>query len=283
MKKNTTTRSWLKVFSQSYNIITLDRQTLKEKFIFSFKGYQLFGILIYLLLLVSFLFFFLIAFGPLAKLLPETQFTQKKDLIELVVMVDSLEKSLVLKTNYINILRQSLHGNHPDSSHKFNSVVSTIKNISAKKSKEDSVLRQLVESEDFYNIPINTSVVLEDLVFFQPINGIVTTEFNLNEKHFGIDVVSVKDQSVKSCLDGIVLFSGWSTEYGHVIIIQHSDNIVSLYMHNSTVTKQSNESVLAGEVIGIVGNSGHLSSGPHLHFELWQNGNPINPLEYIDF
>ena len=283
MKNQNSSGGWLKVLSQSYNIVTLDKQTLKERLIVSFRGYQFVGGLIYLLLLVSFLFFFLIAFGPLAKLLPETQFTQKKDLIELVVMVDSLEKNLTLKTNYINILRQSLKGAHPDSSHKFNSVVSTIKNISQNKSKEDSALRVLVESEDLYNIPTNTNIVLEDLIFFQPIKGIITTQFNPNEKHYGVDVVSVKDHSVKSCLDGVVLFAGWSTEYGHVIIIQHSDNIISVYMHNSTVTKQANELVMAGEVIGIVGNSGHLSSGPHLHFELWQNGNPINPLEYIDF
>ena len=98
-----------------------------------------------------------------------------------------------------------------------------------------------------------------------------------------MDLVSHEGASVKACLDGVVILADWSISSGNILIIQHVDNIVSIYMHNSVLTKKSNELVRAGEVVGLVGNSGESSSGPHLHFELWQNGVPINPSEYIDF
>ena len=141
-------------------------------------------------------------------------------------------------------------------------------------------------SEDKYNIPTHydkSTQTLEDFVFFKPIEGIITRDFNIFENHYGIDVGAHAGASVKACLDGVVIFSDWSISNGNMIIIQHKNNIVTVYMHNSILTKKTNDLVKTGEVIAIVGNSGELSSGPHLHFELWQNGTPINPLEYIDF
>ena len=120
-------------------------------------------------------------------------------------------------------------------------------------------------------------------VFYKPVEGIIIDDFNIINKHYGLDIAAALNSSVKSCLDGIVLFSDWSSSKGNVVIIQHIDNIVSTYMHNSILFKESGELVKAGEVIGVVGNSGEQSTGPHLHFELWQNGTPINPADYIDF
>jgi murein DD-endopeptidase MepM/ murein hydrolase activator NlpD len=159
-------------------------------------------------------------------------------------------------------------------------------NLQLTPSAEDSVLRKMVYEEDLYNISTTYNArggSLEDFVFFKPVTGLVVDTFNIANGHYGVDVVAHKGASVKACLEGVVVFADWSISSGNMILIQHVDNIISVYMHNSILTKKPNDLVKAGEVIGIVGNSGELSSGPHLHFELWQNGNPINPQEYIGF
>ena len=270
----------------SYNLIESNKTSLKERLLVSFKGYQFLIFTIYMFVFIFGLMFLVTAYGPLSSLLPQTHIAQKKEIIEIIAAVDSLEKELLLKSNYLTTLRNSINGVHPDSIPEFkNNNSAVIKKINIAVSKEDSILRKLVESEDLYNInsseALNKSI--ESFVFFQPIKGVVTDNFNSTREHYGIDVVSVKDQSVKATLDGVVLFADWSIESGYVIIIQHVENIVSVYMHNATLTKKVNDLVKSGEVIGVVGNSGELSSGPHLHFELWQNGRAINPLEYIDF
>jgi len=279
-------KTLLSFIFNSYNLVESNKSSLKESLLVSFKGYQFLIFTAYVLVFIFGLTFLVTAYGPLSRLLPQTHLAQKKEIIEIIAAVDSLENELLLKSKYLTTLRNSINGIHPDSIPDFiNSNSEVIKKINNATSKEDSILRKLVESEDLYNISpsehLNSS--LESFVFFQPIKGIVTDNFNSTEEHYGVDVVSVKDQSVKATLDGVVLFADWSIESGHVIIIQHAENIVSVYMHNATLTKGVNDLVKSGEVIGIVGNSGELSSGPHLHFELWQNGRAIDPLEYIEF
>ena len=120
-------------------------------------------------------------------------------------------------------------------------------------------------------------------MFFKPVEGLIISEFNSSDKHYGVDIASRSGAAVKATLGGVVVFSDWSISNGHMILIQHVENIISVYLHNSLLTKKSNDLVKAGEVIAIVGNSGESSTGPHLHFELWQNGSPVNPIDYIDF
>ena len=270
----------------SYNLIESDKASLKESVVTSFRGYQFLFFFIYFSFFLLTLMFLITAYGPLSSLLPQTHNSQKKEIIEIISVVDSLEKELLLKSNYLSILRNSINGVNTDSvPDLLNDTVLELKQLDNSPSKEDSLLRKLVESEDSYNISPNENFndALENFVFFQPIDGVIIDEFNSNDGHYGVDVVSSKGQSVKSTLDGVVLFADWSVKSGHVMIIQHPENIVSVYMHNSMLTKNVNDVVKSGEVIGVVGNSGELSSGPHLHFELWQNGRAINPIEYIDF
>lgn len=119
--------------------------------------------------------------------------------------------------------------------------------------------------------------------FFSPIKGIVTEKFQPLSSHYGVDIASKKDEAIKSCLDGTVIMSSWTSETGYVIAIQHNNNLISLYKHNSILLKKIGGFVRAGEAIAIVGNTGEISSGPHLHFELWYNGSAVNPEEYINF
>lgn len=119
--------------------------------------------------------------------------------------------------------------------------------------------------------------------FFKPITGIVSKEFKMDEGHYGIDVVAEEDAGVKSTLNGKVVFAAWTAETGHVVAIQHSNELISIYKHNSVLLKKEGDIVKAGEVIAIVGNSGKFTTGPHLHFELWFKGSPLNPTEVINF
>ena len=274
-------------FFKRYKISSVDESSLNENLIGGFKGYQLFVYSVYLIFVLVVLIFLLTAFGPLQYLLPKSSYYKKSELIELILKVDSLEYDLAQKSQYMIIIDKILAGEIVDSLVMLENDSSIVfQNLDFSPSKEDSTLRQLVESEDLYNIPVSYKASrssLEDFVFFKPVDGIITSYFNLSENHFGVDVVTNTNSSVKATLDGVVIFADWSVAGGHTVLIQHPENIVSVYMHNSFITKSTNELVKAGEVIGIVGNSGELSSGPHLHFELWQNGSPINPVEYIDF
>lgn len=138
--------------------------------------------------------------------------------------------------------------------------------------------------DKFINFSISDeSKSLANFHFFKPITGIVSKEFKIDEEHYGIDVVSEKDAGVKSTLNGKVLFSAWTAETGNVIIIQHQNELISVYKHNSVLLKKEGDIVKAGEVIAIVGNSGEFTTGPHLHFEIWFKGEPLNPNDVINF
>jgi len=119
--------------------------------------------------------------------------------------------------------------------------------------------------------------------FFPPVNGILTRGFNPMEGHYGIDLVAAPNEVVKAALDGTVTMSTWTLETGYVIQIQHDYELLSVYKHNATLFKSVGQKVVAGDAIAIVGNSGELTTGPHLHFELWHDRVPLNPVEYIVF
>ena len=120
-------------------------------------------------------------------------------------------------------------------------------------------------------------------LLFPPVKGKVSQKFNVEEKHFGIDIVLKENYPVKAVLDGRIIFSEWTAETGHVIIIKHPKELLSIYKHNSSLTKKQGDLVVAGEVIANAGDTGEFSTGPHLHFELWLSGYPINPIDFIDF
>ena len=155
------------------------------------------------------------------------------------------------------------------------------------KSEEDSVFRALVEQEEQFSssqhIPNDMNPLLENTFFFPPLEGMVVNKFGNPKGHFGVDIVAGPGARVSAIMDGVVIFSGWTVETGYVIQIQHANNFISMYKHNERLLKSTGEHVKAGEAIASVGNSGELTTGPHLHFELWHNGIPLDPQEYISF
>jgi murein DD-endopeptidase MepM/ murein hydrolase activator NlpD len=155
---------------------------------------------------------------------------------------------------------------------------------------EDEALRREVNLEDQLNFPsgnlssgkngINRRV---ELHMIPPVKGMVSLGFSSDDKHYGVDVLSAANTPVKTILDGYVLHNGWNVETGHTIFVQHPNEMVSVYKHNSSLLRETGDFVRAGEAIAIIGNTGIHTDGPHLHFELWISGKPADPMTYIDF
>jgi murein DD-endopeptidase MepM/ murein hydrolase activator NlpD len=160
-------------------------------------------------------------------------------------------------------------------------------NIQFSTSIEDSILRTQIEEEEQYNLLVtdqdHASSGLTGVHFFAPIRGMVTNPFNAGANHFGTDIVAAPNEVVKATLDGTVILATWTLETGYVLQIQHDNNLVSIYKHNAELLKKVGNVVRAGDAIAIIGNSGELTTGPHLHFEIWHNGTPIDPEQFIVF
>jgi len=147
---------------------------------------------------------------------------------------------------------------------------------------EDSLLRAFVSQQDKYNPLISDKVEINSYLF-PPALGPISQPFDLKESHFAVDIVVKESTPIKAIADGTVIFSEWTAETGYVIILEHSLGILSVYKHNASLTKKQGDSVLSGEVIATAGNTGELSTGFHLHFELWMDGYPMNPENFFNF
>lgn len=282
-------RKILKKLKNKYRLVILNDSTFEETLSYRLSPLNVFTLIAALSIFLILSVIFLIAFTPLREYIPGyTDVNLRKNLTEQILLTDSLEHRLVVNQQYLNNVQIILQGGDPDSSQEYH-LQQDNEHVELKgvvKSKEDSLLREYVEREDAYSLSINQEAEasgLPNFYFFPPLKGPITSSFNRKEEHFGIDIVAPKDEAIKAALEGTVIFSGWTMETGYVIQIQHRDNLLSIYKHNSVLLKKMGDLVRAGEPIAIVGNSGEYSSGPHLHFEIWHNGVALDPEEYISF
>lgn len=229
-----------------------------------------------------------IVFTPLKRYIPGySDQATKLNAYRSTLLADSLEAEFLVRDLYLQNLRGVLTGELPADSATVLTPVPPPSAAELAPGRADSVLRARVAKEGAYALGEDLASVerrqLSSIYFFPPVRGIVTEPFDGASGHFGIDIVAKADAAVKACLDGTVVFSGWTTDGGHVLQVQHRNDLVSSYKHNSTLLKKAGDTVKAGEAIAIVGNSGELTTGPHLHFELWQQGVPIDPQAYMVF
>lgn len=291
-KKNSSgKKKWYYRLRDKYRLVILNEDTYEEKLSFRLSRLNVFIALTTTALVLIVLTIFIIAFTPIREYIPGYMDpTIPSRVYALDMMVDSLEKSMEEKDQYIERIRKIILGeeienimpDQPESNVNYDT-------ITLKKSKEDSILRAEYEAQSQYNLygfdsRLNTRAEDEKLIlFFSPIKGIVVNAFDVANEHYGIDIVSEEGTPVKSILDGTVIFTEWTIETGNIIGIQHSGDFLSIYKHNARLLKKQGDLVKAGDPIAIIGGSGELSTGPHLHFELWYRGTPVNPLEYINF
>lgn len=210
---------------------------------------------------------------------------QRQMMVDNAIKVDSLEMELRKRDEFFKGIKAIISGEVPEDNLVIDSVNET-HDPNFTNYNHDSIFQDNLLAEQLsLSIQNNTRkrTELSEIHFYIPVKGIVTNHFNMSADHFGIDLVSDPNARISTVLEGTVIFSGWTLETGYVMYIQHDADLVSVYKHNAELLKATGDKVRAGEAIAIIGNSGELSTGPHLHFELWHRGNAINPEKYIDF
>lgn len=281
VKNKKENKGFFKKLFNDYKVVVSSEDTFEEKFAFKASKINVFVLmLVYSVILISFTIS-IVFFTQLRELVPGYSSSDLLNrAIYLTQKTDSLERQIELNNKFYKSIEDVLSGKTDEFIERDNIPIDSSLNdknlFSISPNSEDSILRNYVDSQDKFNLTIN-ELVIENKMFFSPIKGDITQTFNFEENHFAIDIAADIGTPVKSILDGKILFSEWSVDTGHVIIVDHGDNIVSVYKHNSKSLKEQNDFVQAGEVIAYSGNQGSLSSGPHLHFELWKNGTPIDP------
>ncbi len=286
VKKEKRAKKIKKKLLHKYRLVVLNENTFEERFSFKLNRLNVFVFSTIFTVLLIAITTLIIAFTPLREYIPGYSSTKlKKRATILRYKTDSLEQVLRVNEQYLASIQKVLTGDVKTVDFNKDSIVEAAKieasEIDFNPSTADSLLRDKVSQEDKYNPLVENSEL--NFVLFSPIKGTITNDYNLKEKHYAVDVVTTKDSPVKATADGTVIFAEWTTEAGYVIIVKHRNNLISVYKHNGSLTKEQGELVKAGEVIATVGNTGEFTTGPHLHFELWSDGYPINPTNFIDF
>jgi len=276
---------WSKLLHK-YRFVIMTESSFEEKLSVKLSRLNIIAFLGPLLFFCFFSAMLLIAYTPLSEYIPgKSSIEVQKDLIELNIKSDSIKEILLNRNIYIENINKIINGEEIVSLENFEELKNTNTLISFEKSKEDSLFRAKVEAEDKSSIykKNKSNNNSNNLIFFTPLSGIISDRYNNKDKHFGIDLVAKEKSRISSVLDGTVVISHWAYVTGYVIGVQHNNNYLSFYKHNSVLLKSVGDYVNAGDHIAIIGNSGELSSGPHLHFELWHKGMPVNPENYISF
>lgn len=269
----------IKRLKVKYRLVIMTEKSFEEKFAFSLTPMNVFVALSTGIVVLSAIVISLIVFTPVREYIPGYSDTKTRRNVEkLIFKTDSLEKTIRQRDRFIETLKSIIDGKTlPTDSLKnlSDSAMQKISMLIDEKLKQQKQVSEL--SQEKHTSSLSTTY------FFSPVKGLISRGYNLSEDHAAIDVVTVRDAPVKATLSGTVIISTWTPETGHVIGLQHSQNLISIYKHNASLLKKTGNIVSAGEAIAIVGNSGEFTTGPHLHFELWYNGKPLNPEEFMSF
>ena len=276
-----------------YRLVVMNNETFEEMGSYRLTLLNIYVAICSLLLLGAILIWLLVFFTPLKRLVPGYgDVTSSGEFIKIERKLRGAEEELSAYKLYYDKVRGLITG--PQATEATETEMNTPQVQSDQgpvtRIPEDEELRDKVETEEALTISpeefINSRKPdreLYEIYFVPPVNGEISAPFMPDKEHFGVDVLAPKNTPVRATMDGYVITSDWTLETGYTIGIQHDNNLISFYKHNSVLLKKVGEPVKAGEATAIIGNTGTLSDGPHLHFELWQNGKPINPADYIRF
>lgn len=274
-----------------YQLVIRNEENLAEKSTigFTYAKVMVLSVTVFLLLFTFSLF---LSKTLLAKWFDpkHAQMEANKKLYELALKVDSLAVEVNQKDMFIQNFQRVLSGDtssgFTDPAEVFNSdnqPVSAVGNM--KLAASDSQFRKEFEKSEFSLVTLSSGKYreLQEMFFFTPITGFVSDHYDIQKGHYGVDIVAKTNEPVKCVADGVVVLASWTQDSGHVITVQHRGNLVSVYKHNAGLLKKVGNFVNAGDIIAIVGNSGEMTDGPHLHFEMWYNGNSLNPEDFVTF
>jgi murein DD-endopeptidase MepM/ murein hydrolase activator NlpD len=285
VKKKPEKKKLMKKLKSRFRLTILNENTFEERFSYSLTPMNVIVMFGGLLLVFGTLIYLLVAFTPLKSyVIPDfTDYSYREDARKARIQVDSLLAIVRGNERYVNDLKVVLNGgklsNAADTGAKEMSAV----NLDYQLSEVDSSLRQKLSEQDRFQLQSEEEerTTKSGFLLFKPINGTVSGAFDPKNGHYGIDLVGPKDDPVKAVLDGTVVLASFTADGGNVLQIQHANNMVSVYKHNSVLLKKTGDSVKAGQSIAFIGDSGDHSEGPHLHFELWQDGVAVDPMKYL--
>ncbi|MEC7005609.1 MAG: M23 family metallopeptidase [Bacteroidota bacterium] len=294
-KKASKFRDWFNRAQEKKRIIILDVDNYEEKRSYTTSKFNVFILLSFFTILLGFLIFALISYSSLKNLIPGyPNPTQQQEIKNKSIIIDQKLTELLSKTekekSYINNVMQILNGSIPinEKDTSWKKIKPNANSNTNEISFSEKSMREKVQNREKFDIDVIPggalkSEVLPELLLFPPIKGEITNKMNISSGHFGVDIIAPKNEAVSSILNGTIIYHNWSPTDGHVVHIQHKKNLISIYKHNSEILKEIGDFVESGEPIAIVGNSGEHSTGPHLHFELWHNGYPLDPEIFINF
>lgn len=288
MTKNTEhKRNFRQKLLHKYRLVILNEDTFEEKLSLRLTKLNVFIVVTLSAIILIAGTTVLIAFTGLREYIPGYSSTAlQQRAVHLAYKTDSLQGVVELNNQYLNTIKRVLSGDVKPAQFNRDSLMEANRmnpeEVNLNPSREDTLLREMVVQEDKYNF-LETATSRANYALFPPLKGPFSEGYNIRDKHFGVDIVASHNAPVKSVADGTVIFAAWTAETGNVIIVEHGYGLISVYKHNSSLTKEQGERVLRGEVIATAGSTGEYTTGPHLHFELWSEGRPVNPKDFIDF
>lgn len=257
-------RSLFERLRDNYRLVVIDDHDFKEVNTFKFNLITLYTLVSTIVVALCTLAVSLIIFTPIKRFIPGYgDIEDNTSYIELRKKVDEMEEAMKAQDVYNLGLRNLLQG------------IST-EEVSSETKQVTSISNANVQEA-------NKTTELSQFVFANPVSGKISAKYDPKTQHFGVDILAPKNTAIKSILSGIVILSDWTVDGGNTVVIQHARNVSSVYKHNSALLVKTGDRIKTGQAIAIIGNTGKLSTGPHLHLELWYNGNPINPSNYVSF
>ncbi len=285
-EQNKKNKRFLKKIKDQYRLIIYNDTTFQSVWSMKLSRLKVFTITSLLSAVIVVLVILLIATTGLREYIPgypKAEYRQM--LVRSALQVDSLESELKKRDDFFKGIQAIISGETPEDNLITEADIEP-NEIEFQEFNHDSVFQDKLLAEQLSLSMQNNSggdKELNQIHFFVPLEGVISNHFDSSSDHFGIDLVSAPNARISSILNGTVIFAGWTLETGYVMYIQHESNLISVYKHNAELLKNTGDKVNAGEAIAIVGNSGELTTGPHLHFELWYNGQALNPAQYIEF
>ncbi|MFT5765399.1 MAG: murein DD-endopeptidase MepM/ murein hydrolase activator NlpD [Saprospiraceae bacterium] len=293
--ENRKEQSFLQKLKHNYRLVIMNHETFEEVGSYKLSLLNVYVTICVSVVLLTIIVGALIVFTPLRTYVPGYGDASKQiELIRLNGALDDLQKQVSAQQLYNDNIRRILVGEEiqtaeegtQDAMTPMDSIIEVDPIIEDEMLRKEVALDEQILERELLSKSANyvsKEVPLEQMFFVPPMTGLISSRFDRQKKHYGTDVIAPKNTPVKSIMDGFVFVSDWTLETGNTIGIQHANNLISFYKHNSALLKQVGSFVKAGEAIAIIGNTGELSDGPHLHFEIWHKGKPIDAAEYIIF
>lgn len=278
-------KNFLKRLSKNYRLNIIDNKNYTEVYSASISKLKILLIAFAIFIIASIFVLCLVFYTPLKKTVPGYPTDELREIMLYnSIMLDSLNVEIEIRDQYLQNIKRILSDEEVVDTITYDG--SELVDVEMEEMINDSIFDELIRPDKYkfsYNSSDEDITEITKLNLFTPVKGVVTNKFDASPGHFGTDIVGEVNSHISSILDGTVIFAEWSISTGYVVQIQHNYNLISIYKHNSDIIVKPGDKVKTGDLIAIMGNEGELSTGPHLHFELWQNGIPLNPEHYISF